>query len=105
MWLGPARKLALPTGLFICYTKIMARQEIPESKKPRGRPTGRVKPETKPVRLTLDTLAALDVWIANQPEPRPSRPEAIRCLLEKALGAGDAGAFIPIEDVTSENDE
>ncbi|EJW12612.1 hypothetical protein A33M_1895 [Rhodovulum sp. PH10] len=30
-------------------------------------------------------LAALDAWIAEHAEPRPSRPEAIRRLLEKAL--------------------
>jgi Arc/MetJ-type ribon-helix-helix transcriptional regulator len=30
--------------------------------------------------------AALDAWIAAQPEPRPSRSEAIRRLLAQALG-------------------
>lgn len=30
-------------------------------------------------------MYALDAWIAAQPEPRPSRPEAIRRLLETAL--------------------
>jgi len=30
--------------------------------------------------------AALDSWIAAQPEPRPSRSEAIRRLLAEALG-------------------
>jgi hypothetical protein len=29
---------------------------------------------------------AIDQWIAVQPKPKPSRPEAIRRLLEKALG-------------------
>ena len=28
---------------------------------------------------------AIDQWIATQPEPRPSRPEAIRRLLSLAL--------------------
>jgi hypothetical protein len=31
-------------------------------------------------------LAALDAWIERQPEPKPSRPEAIRRLVEKGLG-------------------
>jgi metal-responsive CopG/Arc/MetJ family transcriptional regulator len=30
--------------------------------------------------------AKLDAWIEAQPEPKPSRSEAIRRLLEKALG-------------------
>lgn len=30
-------------------------------------------------------LAVLDHWIATQPEPRPTRPEAIRRLLADAL--------------------
>ena len=31
------------------------------------------------------TLDALDAWIAREPEPRPSRPEAVRRLLAVAL--------------------
>ena len=30
--------------------------------------------------------AAIDAWIASQPDPRPSRPEAIRRLLAEAFG-------------------
>jgi Arc/MetJ-type ribon-helix-helix transcriptional regulator len=30
----------------------------------------------------------LDAWIEEQPEPRPSRSEAIRRLLERALEGG-----------------
>jgi hypothetical protein len=30
-------------------------------------------------------LTRLDAWIARQPEPRPTRPEAIRQLVEKGL--------------------
>lgn len=33
------------------------------------------------VRLQPDQLAALDRWIGEQPEPKPTRPEAIRQLL------------------------
>lgn len=37
------------------------------------------------VRLQPDHLALLDRWIAEQPEPM-SRPEAMRRLLQDALG-------------------
>lgn len=33
-----------------------------------------------------ELTARLDAWIAGQPEPQPSRSEAIRRLLEQALG-------------------
>jgi len=38
------------------------------------------------VRLQPDNLAGLDAWIARQPDA-PSRPEAIRRLIERALDA------------------
>lgn len=51
--------------------------------KKRGRPaTG--KGESINVRLQPDQLAAVDAWAAKQ-EDGPSRPEAIRRLVEKAL--------------------
>lgn len=37
------------------------------------------------VRLQADQLAALDAWIARQPDPKPSRPEAIRHILKGKL--------------------
>lgn len=37
------------------------------------------------VRLHGVMLDALDAWIAQQPKPRPKRPEAIRQLLAKGL--------------------
>jgi metal-responsive CopG/Arc/MetJ family transcriptional regulator len=40
------------------------------------------------VRIPADLNAKLDAWIERQPEPKPSRSEAIRRLLETALGAG-----------------
>jgi hypothetical protein len=33
-------------------------------------------------------MAAIDAWIAVQPDPRPSRPEAIRRLIDKGLAGG-----------------
>ena len=49
-----------------------------------GRP--RVDSEDVHVRLTRPAIDALDAFIAAQPEPRPSRPEAIRRILGEALG-------------------
>ncbi|MDP2354474.1 MAG: hypothetical protein Q8M31_00190 [Beijerinckiaceae bacterium] len=37
--------------------------------------------------MTHELSAAIDAWIAQQPEPRPSRPEAIRRLLDTAFAA------------------
>jgi hypothetical protein len=39
------------------------------------------------VRVRDKELANLDAWIAEQPDPKPSRPEAIRRLIEEALAA------------------
>jgi hypothetical protein len=49
------------------------------------------RPETKsePIDasgLTEELSRRIDGWIAAQPEPRPTRPEAIRRLLAEALG-------------------
>jgi hypothetical protein len=57
---------------------------IPASNKRKGRPpTG--KGEQVVVRMQPATLASLDAWIARQPEPWPSRPEAVRRILAEAL--------------------
>ena len=55
-------------------------------KKRRGpAPTGKT-PATG-VRIPEPLRGRLDAWIAEQPEPQPSRSEAIRRLLEIALAA------------------
>lgn len=52
--------------------------------KSRGRPaTGRGTPIQ--VRVQPDLLADLDTWIAEQRDPKLSRPEAIRLLLADSL--------------------
>jgi len=62
----------------------MPRQSV-ISKKKRGPPaTGQGTPIV--VRIHAAGLAAIDAWIEKQPEPKPSRPEAIRRLVEVALG-------------------
>jgi hypothetical protein len=50
------------------------------------------------VRMTRPTLDAIDAWSAEQPEPRPNRPEAIRRLITEALG-GLAAVKSPIGDL------
>ena len=52
-------------------------------KKPRGRPT--VESEAIKTRVAQPVLGALDTWIASQPEPKPSRPDAIRLALRDWL--------------------
>lgn len=46
-------------------------------------PTGKGTPVV--VRLQPDMLAALDDLIARQPNPKPTRPEAVRQVLATAL--------------------
>jgi hypothetical protein len=59
-------------------------QETVITKKRRGpAPTG--KGTLVGVRLQPDDLAALDDWIDGKPDPKPSRPEAIRTILAKWL--------------------
>lgn len=57
---------------------------IRDAKKSRGRPaTGTGTPIT--LRLQPEPLAAVDAWREDQPD-KPTRPEAIRRLVEKGLG-------------------
>lgn len=56
--------------------------DIPKS---RGRPkTGGRKPGIM-VRLQPDMLAEVDAFIEQQPDPKPSRPEAVRRLAAEGL--------------------
>src|SRR3954466_12962576 len=55
-------------------------------KRGRGRPKTGIGPNIG-LRLYPELEAALDAWIAAQPEPRPSRPEAIRRILRTFLPA------------------
>lgn len=52
-------------------------------KKGRGRPAVGATPVT--VRVPPAELAALDAWIEVQDDPKPSRPEAMRRLVAKAI--------------------
>jgi hypothetical protein len=52
------------------------------STKKRGRPKTTGKGEQIGVRLLPPLLASLDALIATRPDPKPSRPEAIREILK-----------------------
>jgi hypothetical protein len=56
-------------------------------------------------RLERPLLGALDAWREAQPEPRPSRPQAIRRLLAEALGLHAYAGTIAAEDLNASNDE
>jgi hypothetical protein len=84
-WLGlePGRKLQLPLGLQLCYQGIMEKTTVIAKKKRGPPPTGKGEPVV--VRMQPALLAVLDGWIAGQKPPFPSRPEAVRRLVELGL--------------------
>lgn len=82
---GPDAGASAFPGRRFSGTKVpMAAQETLQPKKRRGpAPTGQGVPVQ--VRLHPAQLDPLDAWIADQPEPKPSRPEAIREALTQHL--------------------
>jgi Arc/MetJ-type ribon-helix-helix transcriptional regulator len=62
------------------------KQTVIPRKKPRPAATGKGEPVV--VRMHPPQLKALDAWIAQQEPPFPSRPEAVRRLVELALANG-----------------
>ena len=52
-----------------------------------GRPA--VDSEEVRARMHRPLLDAVDAWISTQPDPKPSRPEAIRRLTELGLRASE----------------
>lgn len=56
-------------------------------KKKRGpAPTG--QGQVISIRLHPDLLGPLDAWIEKQPDPKPSRSDAVRLFLREALESG-----------------
>jgi hypothetical protein len=84
--LEPGRKLLLPLGLLLRYRKFMAKSIRDIAKKRVGRPKTTGLGTGILVRMHDGNLRALDAWISKQKEP-PSRPEAIRRLVEMGLKA------------------
>ena len=73
---------------------------------PEAKKAGRPLTDATPImlRLTPSAVASLDAWIAKQPAPRPTRPEAVRRILEQVVApAGEAS--IPLEELNASNDE
>jgi hypothetical protein len=65
----------------------MTDQETVEPRKRRGpKPTG--KGTSIHLRLLPKLLGRLDAWIEAQPDPKPTRPEAIRFLLRERFDKG-----------------
>lgn len=59
-------------------------KSIADSKKRRGRPTTGIG-NAMGLRLYPELEAGLDAFIAAQPDPKPSRPEAVRIALRDWL--------------------
>lgn len=79
--------------------KKMVRQHATVVKKI-GRPPGRSRPDSHPVRVPVDVLRQLDDWISAQPEPRPSRPEAVRRILHAGLMAEFGGRPVAVDELS-----
>ena len=69
---------------YFCYQ--IAAMSISDSNKKRGRPTTGIG-KAIGLRLYPDLESRIDAWIKKQREPRPSKPEAIRQILEIGLKA------------------
>ena len=72
---------------------------ISKTKSKGGRPRTDATPVM--VRVAPALLSPLDAWIADQPEPKPSRPEAIRYALTDWLTG--QGYVRPREDPEGAN--
>jgi hypothetical protein len=67
---------------------------IRDVRKSRGRPaTGKGEPVT--IRFQPEQLAAIDAWIARHPDPKPTRPEAVRQIVAGALGSHGPSSTLP----------
>ena len=78
---------------------------IPDTQKKRGRgrpPSGGQMPGIM-VRMPPADLARLDAHIAAQPEPKPSRPEAIRRVLAERFSTEDTGKTAASADVAEKD--
>jgi hypothetical protein len=84
--------MQLPVRPPFWYTEFMAGRLDFGAPKKRGRPPGRSFGSPITVRLSASIEAQLSIWISRQPEPGPSRPEAVRRILAQALGGNESSA-------------
>ena len=82
---GEEVAIFLPAHFWVIRVLAMAQETVITKKRRGPAPTG--KGTLVGVRLQPPDLEALDTWIAGQPEPRPSRPQAVRRLMERGLVA------------------
>jgi hypothetical protein len=68
------------------------------------RPKTEIEP-IDPSRLREDVRIKIDAWIAAQPEPRPSRSQAIQHLLAEALAKEADARAILAEDLKTSNED
>lgn len=61
--------------------------DLTVTKKSRGRPPGRSRPETVPARVPVSTMHGVDAYIERQADPKPTRPDAIGRLVDLGLAA------------------
>jgi Arc/MetJ-type ribon-helix-helix transcriptional regulator len=83
VWVRVGGELQLPIGSILYVTHNMASKSIPVTQKKRGRPATGHDPVLT-VRIPRTLKVEIDHW-AKQQNGKPSRSEAIRCLLEAAL--------------------
>jgi hypothetical protein len=82
-------KLLLPVRPHFCY-QIPMGPLIPDNRNHTGPGRPRIGSIFVGVRLPPDRLAPLDAWIGQHQDPKPTRPEAIRRLIELGLGTAKA---------------
>ena len=69
-----------------CCTNTRGRSIAEKEKRRPGRPRTGITPITG-VRIPAELEAKLAAWIERQPEPKPSRSEAIRVLIQRGLSS------------------
>jgi len=83
--LGPEGVGSTLPACFLC-AHIFRMSIVEHIKSKRGRPS--VDSEIVRARMERGLLVALDAWIAAQPDPKPSRPEAVRRIVSSVLMPG-----------------
>lgn len=97
-WSGLPRWWNTLATRYFCGTSVFMSSQSLVPKKKRG-PAATGKGTQLQVRVHDPMLAALDAWVDAQPDPKPSRPEAIRALLREGLA--EKGLLKATDDPTA----